>query len=125
MDVVVDVVDVIVVLNIMHLALFVIAVVAPEGLGELVAGQLACVSGHHPEKEYTVLSQELEDESSERLGIHHLVALDARQVLADEVELPARNDGNVNPIEERADGSAGQQEVPEPEEEEDLLVEHV
>ena len=39
--------------------------------------------------------------------------------------LPAGHHRNVDPVEEGADGCAGQQKVPEPEEEEDLLVEHV
>lgn len=56
------------------------------------------------------------DETTQRLRVDHFVAFDSGQVFADEVQLSAGHYADENPIEERTDGRAGQQKVPEPEE---------
>lgn len=38
---------------------------------------------------------------------------------------PARNNGNINPIEQRTNCGTCKQEIPEPQEEENFLVKHV
>ena len=109
-------------LDLVHL-LLVVAEVVPERLGELVAAQLAGVCRGHPQQEDAVVSQEVEDEAAEGLGVDHLVALDADEVLAHEVHATPRHDGDEDPVDEAAEGGRRQQEVPEPQEQEDLLVE--
>ena len=63
--------------------------VVPELFGQLIASQLARMCGHHSEQEYAVLAKEVKYKASQRLRVHHFVALNAGQVLAHKVELPA------------------------------------
>lgn len=74
------------------------------------------MSGHHSEKEDSILSQEMEDKSPQRLWVDHFVSLDSCQVFSNKVELPAWNNWDVDPVEQGAKGGSSQKEVPEPQE---------